>query len=159
MKYWILMLSLNLASFSLQAEQIYQWVDENGNLQFSQTPPPTGIDASTREITAPSSGEDENVSSSGATENQEKEVSDKVKDTLEQITPEQLRQYNCEKAKEHLKLLQNQNAAVAKLPDNQENNGVKILTPEQRKAEIKAAEGHVKEYCSPPKAKSAEETE
>lgn len=39
---------------SLAQAEMYRWVDEEGNVQFSDTPPPEGVDAERMEIPEPS---------------------------------------------------------------------------------------------------------
>ena len=40
MKILLVIMLLIYSNLALSDEEIYQWVDENGNMQFSQTPPP-----------------------------------------------------------------------------------------------------------------------
>lgn len=45
-----LLLVAAVASPDVAAQKIYQWVDEHGNTQFTQTPPPEGIKTESREM-------------------------------------------------------------------------------------------------------------
>lgn len=158
MKHWILIASLGLCSWPLQAEQIYQWVDKNGVLQFSQEPPPAEVNALSREIAAPSSGTDDTAPTAEEAEiaAEAGETNDpEVKQALEQATSEQLRQYNCEKAKEYVTLLKNKNTPVAKVDGQQDSEQPNIMNAEQRAAALQTAEANVQEFCAPPKTEPA----
>ncbi len=157
MKQWILLAGLSLSCLPVLAEQVYQWVDENGNLQFSQTPPPVDVNAAQWELNAPTSGTGaagENAQDAAAPASDKPTdgaaLSAQTKQVLEQLTPEQVSAYNCEKAQEKLALLEKGAATpVARMADNKDNNQINLLTPEQRAAEVQAARQQVTEYCQP----------
>ncbi len=156
MKTLLLLACLGVCSLSVQAEQIYQWVDEEGVLQFSQQPPPPEVNALTRDIEAPTSGNDADAQAaadaSAATAAEAEDV--RIKQALEQATPAQIRQHNCEKAKQHVQLLKTSDAPVVKIADNQDNAQARVLTAQELEAELKTAEARVKEYCTAPKEAS-----
>ncbi|AUI67626.1 DUF4124 domain-containing protein [Beggiatoa leptomitoformis] len=49
---WVIGL-VSVLSLPVYAGKLYQWVDAEGNTQFSQTPPPEGTDAETKNIATP----------------------------------------------------------------------------------------------------------
>ncbi len=142
---WVLIWAFALSSQSMGAG-IYKWVDEQGNVQYTQTPPPDK--PATRFETRP-----EPVDTKGALEKlkQQKEKSDgffkeRDKQVKEQEKSEQeaaQRSENCTRARENLKQLETTNRLFRK---NEEGDRVK-MTEEDRQAGTATAKSQIEEFC------------
>ncbi|MGH6634710.1 MAG: DUF4124 domain-containing protein [Gammaproteobacteria bacterium] len=144
--WWMLVWAFALSSQSMGAG-IYKWVDEQGNVQYTQTPPPDK--PATRFETRP-----EPVDTEGALEKlkQQKDKSDaffKERDTQakEQEKSEQeaaQRSENCARARENLKKLETTNRLFR---TNEQGERVK-MTDEDRQAGMSTAKSQIEEFCT-----------
>lgn len=124
---------------------IYKWVDENGNVQYTQTPPPAGVTAETLQPPPPVE--------SGTAIKQMQETDTKAeelrKQRLEQAEKEArgaealaLQQKNCQMAKDRLASYDRPRTQFVK------EDGSRVrATEEERQAEIKKSEDMIKEFC------------
>ena len=138
---------------SLLAGEIYRWTDEAGNTHYSENPPPD-VDARPMSIQT-RSPKPENISQEPAQEpdrrqqqsapdsGDESESAASDQEQKDQEAIERLRQRNCEKAKEALKMLE-QNARV----QVEENGERRYLSPEEKEAERKRYEKAREENCN-----------
>ncbi|MGH8646402.1 MAG: DUF4124 domain-containing protein [Gammaproteobacteria bacterium] len=144
-RWWVLIWALALSSQSMGAG-IYKWVDEQGNVQYTQTPPPDKP-ASLFE-TRP-----EPVDTEGALEKlkQQKDKSDafiKERDTQakEQEKSEQeaaQRSENCARARKNLEQLETTNRLFR---TGEAGDRVK-MTEEERQAGLTTAKSQIEEFC------------
>ena len=152
MKTTILLLSLCCSLPLLADEQVYQWIDEEGNMQFSQMPP--------KGITA------KNIQLETASSYAEKEEKEEEKDAgntdapplTDNMTPEQLYAHNCA----DLRKQQQQLSSGDKVATQEEGKEtLRIMTKEQKKTAIEGLQPQIEKYCNgtPPKAKAKEEKE
>lgn len=126
---------------------MYKWVDKDGSVVYSETPPPDGTDAITltlqpppdvpenpAENTAPlgqSASDGSNDTSAGINEENER-----VRQRFEEA-----RRHNCETARQNLQTYRT--AARIRTPDNQVVN----LDEATRAARIQQAERDIATYC------------
>ena len=145
-RWWVLIWAFALSSQSM-GTGIYKWVDEQGNVQYTQTPPPDK--PATRFETRP-----EPVDSEGALEKleQQKDKSDaffKERDTQakeqEKAGQEAAKlSEQCARARENLKQLETTNRLFR---PNEAGDRVK-MTEEDRQAGIATAKSQIEEFCT-----------
>ena len=137
MRYIMCFLCFSLGSFNVLAEQIYQWVDEQGNIQFSQTPP-AHLQAQKLELQAPQS-----IHGSGPKPTQAKP---KTEDKPKQMTSEQAQAYNCRVARDNLLTAQKNKEIHVANAEIQEQDTSSVIKAED--AKITAAQQKVDKFCS-----------
>ncbi|MGH8659211.1 MAG: DUF4124 domain-containing protein [Gammaproteobacteria bacterium] len=145
-RWWVLIWAFAASSQSLGAG-IYKWVDEQGKVQYTQTPPPDK--PATRFETRP-----EPVDTEGALEKleQQKDKSDaffKERDTqtkeLKKSEQEAAkRSEQCARARENLAQLE----TINRLFRTDEAGDRVKMTEEERQAGITTARSQIKEYCN-----------
>jgi len=127
------------------AAEMYKWVDENGQVQYTQHPPPGDVKAET--IKPPA-----RVDTEGALkelEQQQKDL-DAIKEGRDKRVAEETKvaegkafnAENCRRAQASVASYQVPNALIAQ-PDGSRTR----ITEEERLAGLKKAEDAVKEYC------------
>ena len=141
----ILFLSLGITA--LQAATPYTWIDDNGNVVYSQHPPEDGRPYQRIKGLPQSRGdssenvEDESANNAGSAKNNQKpeETGYSEKDIARR---EAMKEKNCQSAKKALDLYTVHKRFRGK--DGQ----VKTMSAEDRQANIKKAETAVKEFCN-----------
>lgn len=131
------------------AEQLYKWTDEEGNVHFSQTPPPAAErrEVETLEIrAAPPSGVgggNAQETLQGLDERRAKraEESERQAKTKEE---EALRKQNCESARQRVQAL----SGFKRLRHKQADGEYRYYTEEERNSEIESAQAVADEFCS-----------
>ncbi|MFO1430119.1 MAG: DUF4124 domain-containing protein [Candidatus Competibacteraceae bacterium] len=146
----VLALLLPVCSVSAYAGgAVYKWVDEQGNVQYRDTPPPAG--ASYQIIQRPPAGQ---VPQTTISEPPKKpEAADKVRqaqpsqpETTSAEDLEARRATVCKQAQANLEIL-----TKSSHPIRTEADGTEIvLTEAQRQEEIKKNQKYVQEYCKQP---------
>ncbi len=140
------------ASFISQAGNVYKWVDEDGNVQFSQFPPSTEqqstqkaeqINIKTQKSMG--SGQSKQKLETMRQKLLENSVDRNTEDEQEKLDKEkaELMAKNCDKAKQHLRDLEN-NGRIYKTLENGERHW---FDAKERLQSIKAARDQVKEFC------------
>ena len=148
MKSLYLAVLLSLLSLTLHAE-LYQWVDEEGNVQYSQTPPPEGTEAT---VVSPSP-----VQTISAPEPapQTKPNSDtELPPSAAENTPEEPAQKNaqdaltasCQEAEKQLQLLQSGDELM--IPDQDNSGAYKPVSPEIREQKVAKTQEYIDNYCT-----------
>ncbi len=125
---------LGTVSLSTFAAQMYKWVDEEGNVQFSQIPPKEQTDVETiknRFPVKPPTVDDvkqteETTNENSATEENEDPIV-----------------ASCNRAKKHLKLLQSGEYLVFK----DESGKYQEMSSEKHQQELTNAQKYVDDYC------------
>lgn len=152
MKKWLVILISGLWIAAVHAEKAYKWVDAEGNVQITQTPPPTGAkDLKQMDLPKALMPNTPPQIPQIASEKKEEKIEEKSKQPpvdISKMTPQQLHEHNCSGAKRHLELLKS-NEKVA-IPDKDNANKLQLISDEQRNAEIKKAEGLVDKFCNAP---------
>ncbi|MBI2994033.1 MAG: DUF4124 domain-containing protein [Gammaproteobacteria bacterium] len=138
------MAGLAMAASPVGAE-MYKWVDENGEVQYTQQPPPGNIKAET--IKPPPKVDTEGAQKE--LEQQQKEV-DALKENRDKRTEEvktaaddkAFNAENCRRAQASVASFSVPNALIA-----QSDGSRTRITEEERLAGLKKAEDGVKEFC------------
>ena len=147
-----LLLTLGLLSASLLPFQacgeIYKWTDDTGEVQYSQTPPPPGIEAKRIEGAPPPADDPEKIRQNlqerleklddqKAMEDEDYALQKKRKEAME------IDRENCKTARSNLAALQQGGQKRYLLP----NGEVRYLTEEDRSKRIEEARSQIKEFC------------
>jgi hypothetical protein len=137
--------SLLLAMTAAQAE-IYKWVDSNNEVQYTQAPPPKGVEstrieaAPARDSAAAGSNLQERIK---ASEEQKQQKTEASADAELQAEIARISKQNCITARNNLEQL-NRNGQIRYRTGDGE---VLRLNEEDRKQRIEEARGQVKEFC------------
>jgi len=123
----------------------YKWVDEEGNVQYTQTPPPAGIEAET--IKPPPKVD--TAKAVKQLEAQEQEAAKLQQDRLESVKKEEeanqelaLRKKNCEMARARLASYERPMVKFV-----QEDGSRVRVTEEERQAELVKSQEMINEWC------------
>lgn len=148
------------------AEQLYRWVDEDGNTQFSNRPPPAKVEAETLKIdgagvaaatpdTQTESEDEEKVESEEEeTEGEETEGEETEGEAPPQAqTRPDVHSENCKIARRNLDILNNNENVTT----TDEEGNVRKLTSAERQARKAQEERNMSYYCE--LAKPAESSE
>jgi len=120
--------------------KVYRWVDENGKVVFSQTPPPESIQGEEITVDAPPP----------ATAPKEEKSEAAAEKTAEKNPPgnpaldAELRKKYCETGKKNLELLENSGPEMGFVT---EDNTLMKFSPEEKAVKIKEAKAVIKAYC------------
>jgi len=128
---------------------VYKWVDSQGQVQYSQSPPEEG----TATVIAPPAPPPH---SSLQEQQQAKQLEKQINTNLEQqkvnaqkaaqkAQEDKIRSMNCENAKAHLADMQSK--VRVRLYDTDGNQ--RVLTPDERDAEITKTKETIEKYCIP----------
>jgi Domain of unknown function (DUF4124) len=147
MKLWYL-LTLLLCANSLYAEEMYRWVDADGNMQYTQTPPPAGINAEVKEIKGPSSAAAEGRSQAKSEEKTDETAATEDKDDAEKMMAE--KNANCQKSMQDLQVLESKSEVVTLDSDNPSK--AVSMDEKTRKQRIATEKAYIKTYCDGVKA-------
>lgn len=141
------LLSLFLIPLTLSATTAYKWTDAQGNVQYSQTPPPND---NATVITTPTTSQEAATKANQQLQKMEEtfkknqaEALAEEKKAEETEQAAQIKASNCEKAKTVLWDLSNKSRFSVPQPDGE----VKWLTPEEIEAEKVKAQQAIAEYC------------
>ena len=126
---------------------VYKWTATDGEIIYSQTPPPSGTDFEYVEDPAASTN---STSSQQNLEKIQKQLdeakAERDKNTAEQeriAESNQIKQENCQQAKLNLSNLTSRGQVTIK-----EGNLYRKLNEEERQAKIKETEAAIQEFCS-----------
>ncbi|MEY3220284.1 MAG: hypothetical protein RIT27_1641 [Pseudomonadota bacterium] len=154
MKKWFVVLICSVWILPAFAEKAYKWIDEEGSVQISQTPPPAGA-KEIKQIDLPKALLPNTFVASQpkqpAPEKKEEKTSPSNKTPevdVTKMTPQQIHELNCTNAKRHLDLLKTNEKVV--IPDEKDSTKLHLASAEQRDAEIKKAEESVDKFCNAP---------
>ncbi len=138
------------------ASEIYKWVDEHHQVQYSQTPPPRGVQYSRMNVTQPLPPADDSADDSGtddtpsvqqraqAVDEQNAAKRKAAGEAKEEADVAKLRQQNCVTAKNNLMLL-NQGGHLS----YKDKDGKTVrLSEEDRVTRTEQARKHIAEFCS-----------
>lgn len=144
---WVLLLVYGIPAYAGGA--VYKWVDEQGNVQYRDTPPPGGANYQIIQHPATSQAPETAIS-----EQQKKaEAADKAKQT-QSLQPdaanaqdlEARRAAVCKQAQANLEILAKSPHPLRTDADGKQS----LLTEEQRQEEISKNQKYVQEYCKKP---------
>ena len=141
--------SCAIAATAHAQQFIYKWTDDQGQLKYSELPPPAGV---TYEMVRKPSGPSSGVVQPGPDlvkeqERKAEEEAAKQKEQEEQAQKEagDVRAKNCEIAKKNVQVLQGESPVVK--TDAKGNKAQ--LDAEQREAELKKAQKDQDYFCNP----------
>jgi hypothetical protein len=135
--------ALSMAA-TVQAE-IYKWTDQNGKVQYSQTPP-AGVNA-TAIMPAPpppNAGQPDAALKQRLKGFEERREARKKSEAqqVEDKEAEKVRAENCQRARGNLTALQSHGQVSLK-----EGDTYRKLTEDERQVKISEAEAHIEEFC------------
>ncbi|MDM8546397.1 DUF4124 domain-containing protein [Candidatus Venteria ishoeyi] len=143
MKFFIIYFLLLHATLVSADEQVYQWVDAEGNMHFSQIPPPADVETQNIEL--------ESASTFAAEEAEEKNKKSEtetieIPELTDNMTVAQVYQRNCALARKNLQQLESGDKVAIQGDDNK----IQLLKQADRSAEIERARKQAEQYCQPP---------
>ncbi|MCP4697318.1 MAG: DUF4124 domain-containing protein [Gammaproteobacteria bacterium] len=126
----------------------YKWVDAEGNVHYSQRPPPSNVKSTVikpppKKALPSESKEDANSEKAGKNAGTD--------DDFSKLSPEERKRVNCEKARANLQIL----STNAPITMDKEGKTVQ-LDAAAREAETKRANDLIALYCSAEKPKESE---
>jgi hypothetical protein len=142
MKNHLLWAMIALATTGVATADGYRWVDEEGNVVYSQSPPPGEQQAERLQLPAPSSVTQEPAE---ATTSDEETEDAEQPATVEDMDPA-VRQGYCAKAKKNVELLKNTEPGV---PFITEDNNVVKFSDAEKAQRLQQAQEAVEAYCNP----------
>jgi hypothetical protein len=149
----ILLIFINLmfagtASLAGNTDKIYKWVDQNGAIQYTQFPPPSGIEV--LEIRNAPPPADDPAAERARLQQETEALDERMEERKEaaaraeqQAKNRKIRQENCVVARKNLSELQQGGIKRYRLPDGT----VLRLTEEDRQKRIAEAEAEIAENC------------
>ncbi len=144
------------ASSAAGEHGIYKWVDDNGTVHYSQTPPPDGKAQELKPAPGPA---DDPAAISGKLRKQVDEMEERLTEKREGAADAQqwaeiqkLRRENCANARANLDKLQQGGNRAYRTPDGE----VVRLTEEERQRRIDETNRQIQENCSPPVSKAGQ---
>jgi len=150
----ILLLGITLVVAGTQsvagtADKIYKWVDQNGDLQYTQMPPPTGVQV--LEIRSAPPPADDPEAERTRLQQETEAMDERMKERQEsaakaevQAKNKEIRRQNCIKASKNLTELQQGGIKRYQTPDGE----VLRLTEEDRQKRIAETKAQIAEFCT-----------
>lgn len=144
----ISLISLSLFSAHLEAKPIYKWKDTNGNVQYSQTKPPKGVEFTVlnyRQSTASTSSSKSNANSSAPVMSKEDEILAKQAAEQQKVDAQQgdINKKNCKISQTNLKVLETKSRIQI-----EENGERRMLTDKERADRLASAKENVEKFCN-----------
>jgi len=132
------------------AAEIYKWVDADGNVQYTQSPPPDGIQG--KEIQPPPPPPDADVEAADQALEKRVEGEQKTEEAQKEQTGERAKTeedaakqaQRCEQAKARVASYERPRVTVE---DKSAEGGRRRATEEERQAELAKSEAAVNEFC------------
>jgi len=149
----ILLLGITLVVAGTQsvagtADKIYKWVDQNGDLQYTQMPPPTGVQV--LEIRSAPPPADDPEAERTRLQQETEAMDERMKERQEsaakaevQAKNKEIRRQNCTRASKNLAELQQGGTKRYRMP----NGEVMHLTEEDRQKRITETKAQIAEFC------------
>jgi hypothetical protein len=135
-----------LAGYPSVAAEVYKWKDAEGNVHYSETPPPGDIETETVETTAGGASakqlkrlHDLRLQLNKSDQQQAKEAEARQKKREFQ----EIKAENCDNSRAKLQKLQ----TAGRLRSVDESGNVTRTTEEEHAARIKAAEANIEKWC------------
>ena len=126
---------------------IYKWVDKDGNVQYTQTPPPEGMTAETLQPPMVDVNSDTAIKQLNEQQHQLKDLDKQRQEQSEQeakvAEAQALRQKNCQTAKDRLASYEKPRGIRLEREDGTRER----ISEEERQEQIKISEDMIKEYC------------
>lgn len=148
MKKLLLLTSLLLISTILSAGKFYKWVDENGVTHYTAEPPKKGegkvVNTGAQKSSSKAAGEKKlkDLKDSEAANKQKQEEKEQFEKEL--ATAKKEKEDNCKQAKQNKIQLTIKNRVRMTMEDG----SVKILSQEEKQAQLKKADEAIDEWCN-----------
>lgn len=139
------LIGMTAFSANLDAKAIYKWKDEKGNIQYSQTKPPKGVEYTVLNYRQEKAGVSSSKGKSATTQvSPEDEIIAKQEAQKEQIAAQQndLNQKNCKIAQNNLQVLESQTRIQI-----EEDGKRRMLTDKERSDRLADAKKNVDKFC------------
>ena len=139
-------ITLTLSAGALANKPIYKWKDSQGNIKYTQSKPPRGVDYETiyqRTSPAPAKKSANNEQGQSISSEQDEILAKQnaEKERVKKANAE-IRRKNCQIAQNNLDTLQN-TPRVMTIVDGKE----KMLSEKDRQDRLSTAKDHVSKYC------------
>lgn len=156
MKQIYLALCLSLIMVSASAAEFYRWIDEEGNLQLTQTPPPATaqqvieeqLPGSGKTPAAPAAKAETPAEETDATTDDNTEATAETTPEDELTPAERLAKHkeeNCRGAQENVTNLSSGKAVG--IPDPENPDRYKTITAKERQQALEQAQAYLDTYC------------
>jgi hypothetical protein len=140
MKNHVLWAMMALATTGVATADGYRWVDDEGNVVYSQSPPPGEQQAERIQLPVSSSAMDEPEEAAAS----DTETEDAKQPATAQDLDPAVRQGYCDKAKKNVELLKNTEPGV---PFVTEDNNIVKFSDAERAQRLQQAQEAVEAYC------------
>jgi hypothetical protein len=134
---------LLLATQALSAEELYRWVDEDGNMQYTQTPPPAGVKSEVKDIKDVNSAAAEGLSQPKPEEPSEAGMDSMTENDADKMLAEKTA--NCQKSMQDLAVLESKSEVV--MLDSAHPGKAAPIDETARKQRIATEKAYIKTYC------------
>lgn len=137
------LLVLLLGTQLLYAEELYRWVDADGNVQYTQTPPPAGVKAEVKDI--------KGVNSAAAEGRPQPEAETKPEETMDSAGATDAEKMmaeknaNCQKSMQDLSVLESKSDVV--ITDSANPGKTVPMDETARKQRIATEKAYIQTYC------------
>lgn len=140
--------SLALIAASAVHAEIYKWVDSSGQTQYTQTPPPEGVESvniETSQSPVPEAADTESVPKAEikASEEPEQQKTGTARDPEKEAEIARISKQNCITARNNLEQLSRSGQIRYRTGDGE----VLRLSEEDRQQRIEEARSQIKEFC------------
>lgn len=132
-------LLLSLIPISMHATELYTWTDEEGNVQYSQTPPPQNVDMTVKTLPDLPVIEIENKTPN--TDSVDKENAE-----LKGKSATEIQDDNCQKARDNLQMLNAKGEQLVVRNSDNPDDFVK-LSEEKLQQELTRTQTYLDTYC------------
>jgi hypothetical protein len=125
------------------AADMYKWVDKDGSVHYSQTPPAAAAERIS--VTPPPTAGAADNGLKKFSDNYDKQAKEQAKKDSEAAAKQQERSQKCAQAKAQLDQLQN--SPLHRLAQTDDSGNVSRMTPEQQQQLIAAAQENIGKNC------------
>lgn len=148
MKHHLILAGICLVAANLVSAEMYRYLDERGQVVYSQTAPPTGqatlIKPPPPPPTQPAKPAEDAAKAEGQENPPAEEAPKSAEDEARDKESQRIKEQNCKQAREALKQYTDPKYGFVKTPDGR----FEELTPARRAQGKKDAEKRVKEFCN-----------
>jgi uncharacterized protein DUF4124 len=149
MRYIVFILLFLLCSTMVQA-QVYKWVDEDGNTQYTDQPPPSGAAENEKKLkirsAPPSTANVESDKSTGHVDEKDefnKRREERLENQSKMLAQEEENERRCVDAQGRIKMLQISSRLT--MPDGK--GGITYVDDDMRLEQIKNAQAEIDTFC------------
>jgi len=148
MRYFLSFFFLLCIASGAHATKLYKWVDAEGNVQFTQTPPPTGVEAESRTLRSTRTPPAQQVEDEDESEDYEDDEEEGIDKTSNQFIDKKNREIDAENCRRARKQIADLSVDVDLMTQDEKDPSKYIkLTKEARKQRIEQAKSYAEHYC------------